>query len=108
MTRPCFPKGTKKPMQLDTQQIQQLAQESDITTPIQAARVVGDRVELHLLGGTIAQVPNPWAVEVPIGPDLTDLSTKELRQLAKEQAISGYSKMTKPELIQALQEATIK
>ena len=85
---------------LTPQQLQAIAKELNIKTPIFSYRVVGDRVELHLLGGR--QVTYDPALAVDLPSLLSDLTVKELRLLAKDLGIAGISRMTKAALISAL------
>ena len=77
--------------------LKEMVQELGIDKPVMATRVVGNRVELYLYGGEVLNYP-------PTVPalDLDDLSLKELRALAKEAGIAGYSKMKRDDLIAAL------
>jgi hypothetical protein len=87
--------------QLSHKELQELAKELNITTPILAHRVVGDRVEVHLLGGReVIYDPSISAVAIP--ELLSDLTLKELRLIAQDLGVSGYSKMTKAALVKAL------
>jgi hypothetical protein len=99
--------------QLSHEELQALAKDLDINTPIMSHRVVGDRIELHLLGGfeyTVFDMlaPEKLAPEksgaraIDIPSLLADLSVKELRLIAKDLGISGYSKMKKAALVKAL------
>lgn len=81
-------------------QLRHIIDTAEIDTPIVAHRIVGSRVELTLLGGTIVQADNPFAA-----PDLSQLKVKELKQIAKQLQIPGHSKMNQDQLIAAIQEA---
>ena len=86
---------------LTSQQLQAIAKELDIKTPIVSYRVVGDRVELHLLGGQRV-IYDPAITAVEISSLLSDLTVKELRLIAQDLDVSGNSKMTKAALVKAL------
>ncbi|MGB3714493.1 MAG: hypothetical protein WA996_08700 [Candidatus Promineifilaceae bacterium] len=96
--------------------VKQAAVELGVDKPIMSYKVVGDRIELHLLGGSTAvwtARPVPKAVTGPV-PDLAGpfdrrrtrlahLSTKELRSRASERRLRGRSKMSRSQLIEALE-----
>lgn len=89
--------------ELTSLQIQDLAEELDITTPIMSYRVVGERVELHLLGGGVAvgrmgEPPPPAKTQL----DLSQFTTKQLRKIAARIGIPGTSRLRKSELLAAL------
>lgn len=86
--------------ELSPQELQAIAKELNIKTPIFSYRVVGDRVELHLLGGR--QVTYDPALAVDIPSLLSDLTVKELRLIAQDLDVSGNSKMIKAALVKAL------
>jgi hypothetical protein len=45
-------------MDLDDSRVRHAAEELKIETPIMSVRVVGERLELHLLGGTVVYWPS--------------------------------------------------
>jgi hypothetical protein len=79
-------------------QIQDLAEQLEISSPILSYRVVGERVELHLLGGAVA-IGSLGQKSAVI---LEELSVKELRQIATAVKIPGAKKLRKSELLAAL------
>lgn len=88
--------------QLSHEELQELAKELKINTPIMSHRVVGDRIELFLLGGHQVVSQPKQAVDIP--SLLADLSVTQLRQIAKDLGVTGYSKMKKEALLHALSE----
>ena len=83
--------------ELNSLEIQDLAERLDITSPIMSYRVVGERVELHLLGGGVAIGRLGEG-----GVDLDTLSVKELRKIAQAVKIPGAKRLRKAELLAAL------
>ena len=79
-------------------QIQDLAERLEVSSPIMSYRVVGERVELHLLGGAVAVGSLGES-----GPGLDDLTVKELRLIAAAVKIPGAKKLRKSELLAALE-----
>ena len=82
-TTPCVPRvhiGTAEVMEVDK--------------PIMSYKVVGSRIELHLLGGSVAVLDSI---------DYSILTLTALRRLASESKIPGRSKMNREELIRALE-----
>ena len=94
---------------LEAQDLQKLAKKAGVTTPVYAARVVGNRVELIILGGAVVQVPGKasaqaTAPENPTPPNLLDAYTlDQLRQVASALGLVNYSSYKKAELIAQLQ-----
>jgi hypothetical protein len=90
--------------ELTNLQIQDLAERLEVSSPIMSYRVVGERVELHLLGGGVAI----GSLGVPSAVVLEELSVKELRLIAAAVAqaglgqIPGAKKLRKSELLAAL------
>lgn len=93
--------------ELTSLEIKEIAIQLDINTPILSYRVVGDRVELHLLGGATA-VWDPAIVNKPTTPAvdllslLSGMTVKELKAVAKELSIDTPKRMKKAELIEAI------
>ena len=89
--------------QLTAQELQSAAKQLDVKTPIMSHKVVGNRVELHLLGGAVVQgqVKDLGAAETP---DLDSLGYRELYELAKTHNIKHRSNMNAEELREALKE----
>jgi len=101
--------------ELTPAQIQNIAEELEVGSPIMAYRVVGDRVELHLVGGGIATYDQAGEVSTqPIdveasNPDLelfielvAGLNVNQLRKAAGMLGIPGANRMKKQLLIEAL------
>lgn len=99
----------------ETDLVKQAAEELGVDKPIMSYKVVGDRIELHLLGGSTAvwtARPVPKAVTGPV-PDLAaspyqrrtllTVSIKELRRQAAKRHLRGRSKMSRAQLIEALE-----
>jgi len=91
--------------ELSSLEIQDLAEQLDISSPIMSYRVVGERVELHLLGGGVAigrlgEKLND--VQPAIYIYLDDLSVRDLRKIAQAVKIPGAKRLRKAELLAAL------
>lgn len=122
-------------MDLSHQEIQNLAKRAGVNKPVLSARVVGGRVELHLLGGDIVQIsqadkpggsacitspqtntsgfpqstfsPTPSRHDrAQLGKSLRRMTVAQLRQLAKKLGLTGYSNCTKQALIAMILEAS--
>jgi hypothetical protein len=102
---------------LTHQQIQDIAQREGVNNPIMSARVVGNRVELHLLGGAIhatelERVPIPTtgsdstvvSSSVPPTPRqyLSSLTVSQLKQLAAILNLNIPSKVKKGQLVELM------
>ena len=87
---------------LTRDQIKTIAEELEINQPIMSYRVVGDRVELRLLGGSTAVYEEAGAGDVAV--DLSKMGIKQLRFLATKFMVPKRSKMSKMQLIEALSE----
>lgn len=87
----------------ETDLVKQAAVELGVDKPIMSYKVVGNRVELHLLGGSVAvwtrRSPGPYRRRAV----LSRLSTKELRRQARLHEIRGRSKMSRSQLIDAIE-----
>ena len=70
-----------------------------IDKPIMSYRVVGSRLELHLLGGSV--VCHQLYKSNPL---YRDMGLAELKKLATSHKIPGRSKMNRIQLIEALEE----
>jgi hypothetical protein len=76
-----------------------------VDKPIMSHKVVGDRIELHLYGGSVVTWPPPGKRLHPgLIDQLEDRPVSELRKLAREYHIAGQSKMNRAQLIAALEE----
>jgi len=83
--------------------VKQAVKELGVDKPIMSYRVVGDRVELHLLGGSIVRWPAIDDPEDPLSDSGLDFWTlKEIKNLASIHKIPGRSKMNRDQLIEAL------
>ncbi len=100
------PRG-KRPNPISPKAIRTAVQAAGITTPYWS-RVVGNRLEISLLGGQV--------IELPFGPydrpqthhtpgDLRQMKRDELRALAREMEIDGAGSMLKAQLVDAIMEA---
>ena len=76
--------------------IKRAAKILEVDKPIMSYRVVGDRVELRLLGGSVA-ILDPH-------PSYRDMRVSELKQIARRLKVPGRSKMNREQLVQALEE----
>lgn len=85
--------------ELTAKDLQDIARLAKIDSPIQAYRVVGNRVELTLLGGVKREIP------LQIKVSLEDMSLKELRSIAFDMNIPDRSGRTKSQLIKLIKEA---
>ena len=83
--------------ELSSLEIQDLAEQLDISSPIMSYRVVGERVELHLLGGGVAIGRLGEG-----GIDLDDLTVSQLKAIAQAVKIPGAKRLRKAELLAAL------
>jgi hypothetical protein len=99
--------------------VRQAAAELGVDKPIMSYKVIGDRIELHLLGGSVVKSPARPVPNAVSGTDpdlavppyqrrdvLSHLSTKELRRRASEVNIRGRSKMSRAQLIEALEKTS--
>lgn len=102
-------------IQLDHSDIQKLAKLAGVNKPVMSVRVVGDRIELHLLGGQVVPVPRHQydtpattgqtpSTPIPFSPldVFQDMTVARLKRVAAYLEMSGYSKLTKAKLIEAL------
>ena len=81
------------------EQIQEIAKENDVNVPILNYRIVGERIELMLYGGTIVSS----AAGLPqSASQLEILPLIKLRSIATDLDIPGRSKMNRSELIEAI------
>ena len=83
---------------LSPDQLKYILKSLKINSPVMAYRVVGNRVELQLLGGSTAEF---FMVD---DPALHEMSLSYLRTLAAAFDIPGRDKMSKKSLLVALQE----
>ncbi|MGD2079029.1 MAG: Rho termination factor N-terminal domain-containing protein [Chloroflexota bacterium] len=91
---------------LSPQELKAIMQSEGINNPVLATRVVGGRIELHLLGGAVILAPSPQQNEdandqLP-SPKLSSLTVDQLQQVAADLGMSGYSRLRKQQLIDAL------
>ncbi len=99
---------TKK---IEPLELKHMAEELEVNRPIMAYRVVGDRVELHLMGGSKAifqddEDRGPRELEL----FLDMIGRKKVGQLRKAAGIVGIenpSKLRKDDLIAALSNAAL-
>lgn len=77
--------------------LKKIAKEMGIDKPILATKVVGNRLELYLYGGDVVQ----YSLDAP-AINWKSLTVDQLKEIAQEAGIEGYSKMKKAELIEAL------
>jgi hypothetical protein len=86
-------------IQIPRDQLKLVAQKLGINQPIGSAKVVGDRIEIRLMGGGVLF----WPPDAP-SVNLAALTVSKLKQLAEDQGIAVTSKMKKADLIAALEE----
>ena len=79
----------------DRSKIKDAVRELKIDKPIMSYKVVGSRVELHLLGGSVEVLDSR--------PFYRDMSLPELKRLARRHKIPGRSKMNRQQLIESLE-----
>ncbi len=84
------------PEKLSPDQLKSIIKALKINQPVMSYRVVGNRVELRMLGGSTAEFIN---VE---NPTLDEMSLSYLRTLAASFDIPGRAKMSKKKLLEAL------
>ncbi len=105
---------------LETRDIQKLAKKAGVNKPVMSVRVVGGRVELHLLGGDVVSLDNNASDnDRPILPTaqattgqestsltppnpLKDLTKSQLQHVASQLKLIGYTRLNKQELIDLL------
>lgn len=108
-------------------QLRDVIERAEVTSPVLAYKVVGNRVELHLLGGPVAYVEADWLVEpgevletavetvldaaVEAADELLDeleeLTYDALYKLAQKLKIRGRSTMEEGELRAAIREKQV-
>jgi hypothetical protein len=62
-------------------QIQDIAERAEVDTPIMSYKVVGNRVELHLLGGAIASVEAHWLLTEETAEQILEEAADRLKEL---------------------------
>ena len=87
---------------LSNEQLKHIVEELEINQPILAYKVVGDRIELRLLGGSTAVYDEGLPGQINIMQLLAGLSAKDLRFLAAKFMIKKRGTMNKIQLIEAL------
>lgn len=87
---------------LSPQEIQDIARELSVDTPILSYRVVGNRVELYLLGGATAVYEKRKYQAADPSSILSGMTVKELHAVAMELAIDTPKRMKKAELIEVI------
>ena len=107
---------TNEGAELTAADVQKLAAEAGADQPVMSVKVVGDRVELHLLGGMVVPVTPPshteqssvgkTAQQKATTPNevLDKLTVRQLKALAAEAGLSNYRKANKAALIVMLSE----
>ncbi len=95
-------------------QLQDVIERAEVTTPVLAYKVTGNRVELHLLGGPIACIEADWllspekAAEVALETaenlldELEEMTYDALYKLAQTLNVRGRSTMEAGELVKAI------
>ncbi len=116
-------KHEESDVELTELQIRDVIERAEVSTPVLAYKVLGNRVELHLLGGPVAYVEADWLVEpeevVKKGAEtlaeaiaeifdeaynLEAMSYDALYKLAQKLKIRGRSTMEEGELRAAIRE----
>jgi len=80
-------------------QVKLAAEALGVDKPIMSYRVVGGRIEMHLLGGSVVYYPLYHS-----DPFYRDMGLAELKGLARRHKIRGRSKMNRIQLIEALED----
>jgi hypothetical protein len=80
-------------------QVKLAAEAHGVDKPIMSYRVVGGRLELYLLGGSVV-----YHKLYHSNPIYRDMGLAELKKLATSHKIPGRSKMNRIQLIEALEE----
>jgi hypothetical protein len=87
-------------------QLQDVIERAEVSTPVLAYKVVGRRVELHLLGGPVAYVEADWLVEPSQLLDgLEEMTYDALYGLAQKLKVRGRSSMDSAALVEAIRKA---
>lgn len=82
------------------EQIKKAVSELGINVPVMASRMVGNRLELYLYGGSIVTwEPGNSSQHTMDKMYLGTLTIKELQQIAKDAGLTGYSGLKKRELV---------
>ena len=114
---------------LTEEELQKMIQHAGVDQPVMSVRVVGDRVELCLLGGAVVPVPpftpgtsskpptsddTATMAQTPIGVSASDaeaklsilesLTVRQLKSLAAEAGLQRYRRANKAALIVMLSE----
>jgi hypothetical protein len=111
-------KHEESDVELSELQIRDVIERAEVTTPVLAYKVAGNRVELHLLGGPVAYVEADWLVEpdealdlavetavdaaADLLDDLEEMTYDALYKLAQRLDVRGRSVMEEPELRAAI------
>lgn len=84
-------------------QLQDVIERAEVSTPVLAYKVIGSRVELHLLGGPVAYVEADWLVEPQdILDGLEAMTYDALYKLARKLEVRGRSSMDSAALVEAI------
>jgi len=103
-------KHEQSEVELTDLQIQDVIERAEVTTPVLAYKVMGNRVELHLLGGPVAYVEADWLwkpeqmaeTAAELFDELESLTYDALYKLAQKLNIRGRSSMDSPALAAAI------
>lgn len=85
------------------EELSDAAQRAGITRPIYSHRVVGDRIELYAGDNEPVIVALEAGKEPTKAGNLNDLTVAELKELAGQRGLTGYSKLSKKKLIALLE-----
>ena len=91
-------------------QLQDVIERAEVSTPVLAYKVVGNRVELHLLGGPVAYVEADWLIEPEdvletaekVLDELETMTYEGLYKLARKLKVNGRSSMNSAALVEAI------
>jgi hypothetical protein len=107
-------KHEESDVELSELQIRDVIERAEVSTPVLAYKVVGNRVELHLLGGPVAYVEADWLLEPEalaenvveaageLLDDLEAMTYEALYKLAQKLNVRGRSTMVEGELVAAI------
>lgn len=85
---------------VNAEDVQKAVSEIGINVPVMASRMVGNRLELYLYGGSIVSwEPGNPPQHTMDRMYLGTLTIMELQQIAKDAGLTGYSGLKKRELV---------
>ena len=100
-------------------QLQDVIERAEVSTPVLAYKVIGQRIELHLLGGPVAYVEADWLIEPEtvveaaeaaaenLLDELESMTYETLYKLAQKLKVRGRSTMEEGALRVAIREKRV-